>query len=92
MTRTVLCVLDSPGRGSIRSHSPTPRDRTGSVTMTCTALVGLLLNWTVTLNQGNSGNFGARKMTNGAQSLTCNLYLDAARTMIWGTARRAPGM
>jgi spore coat protein U-like protein len=39
---------------------------------------------TVALSAGNSGNFNSRTMLNGTDSLSYNLFLDAAYTQIWG--------
>ena len=33
---------------------------------------------------GGAGTFDPRRMLNGAEALNYNLYLDAARTQIWG--------
>lgn len=38
----------------------------------------------ITLDTGSSGTFAARTMRQGAEVLLYNLYLDAARTTIWG--------
>jgi spore coat protein U-like protein len=65
--------------------SGTPDIATGTVTVTCTVtLFGLLENWTVALSTGNSGTFSARLMTNGASSLSYNLYTTAAYSNVWG--------
>ncbi len=57
---------------------------TGTVTLTCTVLVGLFESWTVALSSGNSGNYSARQMANGASNLSYNLYTSAAYTNVWG--------
>lgn len=38
----------------------------------------------ISLDPGSSGSFGAREMRQGVEALQYNLYLDAARTVIWG--------
>lgn len=55
-------------------------DSTGTVRIGCI----LATNVTVDLSDGNAPTFIPRYMVNGAQHLTYNLYLDAARTTIWG--------
>jgi spore coat protein U-like protein len=55
-------------------------DSTGTVRIGCI----FATNVTVDLSRGNAPTFIPRYMVNGAQHLTYNLYLDAARTTIWG--------
>lgn len=55
-------------------------DSAGTVRIGCI----LATNVTVDLSRGNAPTFIPRYMVNGAQHLTYNLYLDAARTSIWG--------
>jgi len=58
---------------------------TGTVTIDCQVLlVGLFVNWTVALSTGSSGNYVARQLQSGANSLSYNLYTNAARTSVWG--------
>jgi spore coat protein U-like protein len=58
---------------------------TGTVTVVCqVSLVGLFVNWTVALSTGSSGNYVARQLQSGANSLSYNLYTNAARTSVWG--------
>lgn len=54
----------------------------GSITLTCTGSGNF--NYTVSLNTGSSGTYSPRRMYNGANSLTYNLYRDAAYTQIFG--------
>ena len=63
--------------------SATPTDAVGSFTYQCSLLL-LLDTITVNLGTGSSGSYGARSMLNGANTLSYNLYLDAARTQVWG--------
>ena len=57
-----------------------PTDSIGTITYECTA--GVLIR--VDLSQGSSGNFTARTMSGPAGTLAYNLYLDAARLLVWG--------
>lgn len=54
---------------------------TGTVTVQCG--VGILPSLTVTLTTG-SGSYGQRRMLQGSDALTYNLYVDAAHMMVWG--------
>ena len=56
-------------------------DSTGTVTITCN---GAAHNIVVTLSTGASGAYNPRTMTSGGETLSYNLYRDAARTSIWG--------
>ncbi len=60
----------------------TPTDSTGSVTYNCRG-VGVS-TITIDLARGSSSTYNPRQMRNGAQTLNYNLYLDAARSIIWG--------
>lgn len=51
-----------------------------SVKVKCTNGTG----YTVKLNPGTSNNFAARKMANGSNFLTYNLFKDSGYTSIWG--------
>jgi spore coat protein U-like protein len=60
--------------------SSSPLDGTGSVSYHCHGGV----RGVATLSTGSSGRFGQRTMRHGADTLVYNVYLDAARTQIWG--------
>ena len=38
----------------------------------------------ISLDRGLSGSFASREMRQGSESLLYNMYLDAARTVVWG--------
>jgi spore coat protein U-like protein len=72
--------------GGYDVFSPTPDDAVGSVTLRCS---GGPDDSTVTidLSAGGSGSYTPRKMTRaGVETLDYNLFLDPARTQIWGNA------
>ena len=69
--------------GSYNASSPTPRDATGSVTVSCGLGLDLLPAFTVSISAG-SGSFATRKMAFGASRLNYNIYTDGGRTTIWG--------
>lgn len=63
--------------------SATPRDSTGTVTVTCTVF-GLSASWDILLSTGSSGSFAPRRLFSGGNSLQYNVYTNAGRTQVWG--------
>jgi spore coat protein U-like protein len=61
--------------------SATPLNSTGSLNYQCTWIVH---QRTIYLSKGSAPNNNPRQMVSGANRLNYNLYLDAARTQIWG--------
>jgi len=55
---------------------------TGSITLTCTGTGKD--NFDLDLSTGSAGTYSPRRMKNGANSLTYNLYTDATFSKIWG--------
>jgi spore coat protein U-like protein len=81
------CSLQSPGLvfGAYNPLSLAPVDSASSVTVTCTALPGASIVYTLRLGPGGSGSFSERRMRSAAQwALTYNLYTNPARTLVWG--------
>ncbi|MFL6602641.1 MAG: spore coat U domain-containing protein [Steroidobacteraceae bacterium] len=73
--------------GSYDPSSATARDSTGTITVTCTAtLLGIGASWDIPLSTGGSGSFTPRRLFNGGNSMQYNLYINAARTQVWGDA------
>jgi spore coat protein U-like protein len=71
--------------GTYDPSSGTARDSTGTVTVTCTALIlGLSASWDILLSTGSSGSFTPRRLFSGGNSLQYNLYISAGRTQVWG--------
>lgn len=62
-------------------ESTTPLDGVGQITVDCR---GNFVFFQVSLSAGGSGSYAAREMTSGPNTLQYNLYLDAARTIIFG--------
>ena len=67
--------------GFYNVFSPTPLDSTGSVTFRCGNRDHDI---TISLDRGGAPTFNPRRMLKGAEALEYNLYLNAARTTIWG--------
>ena len=59
----------------------TPLDTAGSIVYRCTQNEH---NIQITLDRGGATSFATRRMVKGSEQLLYNLYLDAARTIIWG--------
>ena len=80
------CVFNSitpVAFGPYDVFSATPDDAVGSFTFQC-SLLQLLDSITINISTGSSGSYSSRSMQNGANSLSYNLYMDAARTVVWG--------
>lgn len=67
--------------GAYNASSPSASDATGQIIFVCTNVQGAI---TIRLSAGNAGRFAPRQMTSGRGRLEYNLYIDAARTQIWG--------
>jgi spore coat protein U-like protein len=67
--------------GSYNVFTASATDSTGSVTISCN---GSAHNVVVSLSKGSSTTFNPRTMLKGTETLSYNLYRDAARTSIWG--------
>jgi len=76
------CTIGATGVsfGTYDVFSAAPLDSTGSVSFLCTGNASV----TVTLDKGGAPTFDPRRMLKGSEALTYNLYLDAARTQVWG--------
>jgi spore coat protein U-like protein len=65
--------------GNYDFTSPIPTDTTGDVHYNCNNGGAL-----ITLSTGSSGTYSPRTLLSGADQLAYNLYVDAARTQVWG--------
>lgn len=77
--------------GVYSPFSAGPTDSAGNVQVQC-SLLGLLslsVSYTIALSPGSSGSFASRRMSSGANTLNYNLYVDAARTAVWGDSSGA---
>jgi spore coat protein U-like protein len=66
--------------GNYDVFSPTPVDSVGTLTYDCSGTPTPV----ITLTAGNSGTYAQRWLLSGANALVYNLYLDAARMLVWG--------
>jgi spore coat protein U domain-containing protein, fimbrial subunit CupE1/2/3/6 len=89
LAQSAVCTFSStPGAafGAYDDSSPVATDTATSVVARCLRNGGPA-NITVTLQIGpstGSGQIATRAMRAGAESLSYNLYRDAARTLVWG--------
>jgi spore coat protein U-like protein len=73
--------ITSVSFGAYDVFSSVPFDTTGSVTYRCGPQDKNIM---ITLDRGGASSFNPRRMLQGTQPLNYNLFLDAARTIIWG--------
>lgn len=78
-----VCSLSSTSIsfGTYDVFSTNPLDTNGSIVYRCGNADN---NISISLDKGAAGSFNPRRMLNGSEALNYNLYLDAARTVIWG--------
>ena len=67
--------------GSYNVFDTTALDSNGAITYNCSNQANHI---SISLGRGSSSTFSPRTMTKGSETLTYNLYLDAARTSTWG--------
>lgn len=68
--------------GNFVTQSPAPLDTIGEITVTCDRDVGYSLHIGPGSNSG--GTFFPRKMAQNGHTLNYYLYIDPARTQVWG--------
>lgn len=72
---------------SFGTYDPTataPTDTSGTVSVNCTGVVALLGTVEVAASAGSSGNVAQRTMRQGVNSLNYNLYVNPARSIVFG--------
>jgi spore coat protein U-like protein len=84
--RSETCTVSAGGVafGVYDPLAVAPLDSTGTVQVTCTSSPPPRVTYEVQLDAGQAGSFAPRAMTSGADQLTYNLYIDAARGAVWG--------
>lgn len=70
--------------GSYSPLTASPTDSTGNINVTCTAVLSIAANYTISLSTGLAGSYAPRTMGFGSARLPYNLYTSAARSSIWG--------
>ena len=71
------------GFGTYNPNAATALDALGSVTYQCTILGALDVVY-IDLGKGSSGTFTPRRLVSAGHTIDYNLYLDAARMVVWG--------
>ena len=76
-----VCTIESSGIafGIYDPLDSVPLDTTGGITYTCSTQIAVV----IVMTTGDSGSFD-RKMASGSDTLAYNLYVDSARTKVWG--------
>lgn len=73
--------------GSYDISLATPTDSTGEIAITCSYVApgaATAVNFQASLSTGASASYTPRQMASGTARLNYNLFLDAARSSIWG--------
>jgi len=72
--------------GNYSPRNPGVVTSVGNIRLTCTALLQLSVQYTISLSAGGGGSYGARRMTTGGAptTLAYQLYRDSAGTSVWG--------
>jgi spore coat protein U-like protein len=83
-TVTANCTVStSPiAFGSVNPISGADVDASGGITVTCTNGTG----WTAAagVGSGSGASFASRRMSDGSNLLSYNIYTDSGRTSVWG--------
>lgn len=70
--------------GTLNVLTGTSADATATFRISCSELIAITIPYEITLSTGVSGNYSTRKMASGANRLDYNIYVDPARTSIFG--------
>lgn len=70
--------------GVYNPASASPTDGIGTLTVSCSATLGVLMSWTISLSPGSSASYAPRRLTSGAATLNYNIYTNTGRTTVWG--------
>jgi spore coat protein U-like protein len=93
---TADCSVSTTGVafGTYDPLSAAPTDSTGNVTIVCSYVSGTTtrLVYSVSLSPGGSGRYSQRRMRAGAPVLNYNLFIDGARSTVWGDGDGGSGV
>ena len=89
-----VCTATTTGLtfGGYDPFAPNPSSITGTVSVTCRAIVALSIAYSVQLDGGTGGTIASRAMTAGMSSLSYQLYTNAAHSVIWGDGTGGTGV
>ena len=82
----ISCSVNVTGM-AFGNYSPLdnqPSDSVGTVTVACTNLIAIFVNFTVKLSPGVAGGYQPRQLASGTGHLSYNLYTDPLRSTVWG--------
>lgn len=81
-TATAECSINVTGAnfGLYQPFDVVPTDSSGDITINCSP--GITYN--ITLDAGNASSFFPRQLSSGTALLAYNLYVDEARSEVWG--------
>jgi spore coat protein U-like protein len=85
VSTTAPTTLDFGTQGPLTANI----DNTATITVTCTNLAPYSVGLDAGLNGGT--NINARKMNNGAATVSYQLYSDNSRTLVWGNSTPPAG-
>ncbi|CAN5417565.1 hypothetical protein BH10PSE17_BH10PSE17_13460 [soil metagenome] len=77
--------------GYYSPSNPIDTDTIGNVNVTCTALVSLLVSYSIKFGQGTYGTFTQRQLGSGTQRMNYQLYTNLSRTTVWGDGSASTG-
>lgn len=85
------CTVDATGVrfGSYDRLDGTPLDATGTVTVTCTSGYHEAVAYQIQSSTGTGGKYFPRDLVGNTDTLKYNLYIDAARSLVWGDGSSA---
>lgn len=91
----VLCSCSASTAGlAFGPYDPTstgPREAIATVSISCTGVAALLGTIDVALSPGGATSVPARRMVQGANTLSYNIYSDANHTTLWGDGAGGAG-
>jgi spore coat protein U-like protein len=80
------CTASSTGIAFGTYVPSSTSNSTGTVTISCSSVMGGSLSYTIALNAGvnSGGSFSNRRMSSGSSYLSYRLYTDATYSQVWG--------
>jgi spore coat protein U-like protein len=88
-----VCTVSATGV-AFGSYNPLPgreADTAGTIAVTCMGTIGDSVSYQITISPGR-GSYQSRQMTSANRALHYNLFIDPARSQVWGDGRAGTGM
>lgn len=89
------CAVSSSGLtfGTYDPFASTPASITGTVSVTCQAVVALGLSYSIQIGTGGGGgSFNTRMLASGSGRLSYQLYTTSTRSTVWGDGTGGTGV